>query len=749
MTARVLLALSAALVLGACSSPPAACTAKATTCASDHAVLVCASDGTSMSSFTCASWETCKDGACKAVDGIDVACTPGAATCLTEKVSSVCVAAGVPPTIVGCPQGETCKDGLCSAAAICTPGATECVSSSLMRTCAADGKSWVASDCPAGEACDATTNLCQRPTAVPCSSSESTCVNGVPFVCKKDGTGFDTTPCAANTHCVGAGRCQGNGPTGCIAGTTCNGDTVVTCSNDGKTTTSLQCAVGHSCVVDPATRVASCKAIVCPAGERRCGNPTDPAADKSTVTSTCKADGSGWTSAKCENGSTCFAGLCIFDCMAGDTTCSEDSVVACGAQGKWDLATVANCHDGQRCLVTSPSSASCVDLLCYLSNNEGVCTDPDHYQACVGGILQPAIECPGGCIERSNDKSKDTTPECLPGCSTGETRCLGNAVQTCEAGRWRTPATECNDSSGQVTPKLCLSLSDVQGARKAVCGDPLCATFHALCTPDGQVQYCNDGLLTAATPCPAGTRCTDSTLGCAPTICTDGETSCWDSGSFYSVSYRTCEAGVWSPTYRTCDTSPLTGATKLCQDGHDASGLQKIACVDAGSCAPGATRCSVDLLGLETCKADGTWAAPTPCSFGTCDPKAKVCVAQCIPDAMLCGGPPTTVRGQQGYTKAGKCTADGRLPDWNAAPACSDGTFCYKDPQNQVLGCVECVGTTTATGFVDTRCSSDLGSIEFCGPSNKWDGQIPTQSCGDLVCWDQGYSYPAYCDIMY
>lgn len=732
-----------ALAASACSKGQQ-CTPNAAECAGDRAVLTCPSDGSAWATYTCAAWEKCTGGVCKAVDGIDVACTPGAATCVNDRVLSVCVAAGIAPSIVACHENESCKDGVCVTNATCTAGATECVSPSLMRTCAADGKSWVASACASTESCLATANACARRTDVACTSADNACVNGVPFVCKKDGTGFDTTACPANTHCVQDGRCQGNSATGCIAGSSsCSGDMAVSCSADGKTTTYLQCAVGHACVVDSATKAASCKQLVCSPGARVCGNPTDPNADTTAFVSTCKSDGSGWAVARCETNSLCDGGVCEFDCLPGTTACSDNSIVTCSASGQWELASVNHCTENELCQHYPDGLTRCEDILCAFTANVGLCYGATHFAACKDGHLQLPVPCPGGC----------TGSECFGGCEDAETRCgitssgaIADAVEGCASGQWEPldQATACNDAGGSATPKVCIQLSELPGAHKAVCGDPECKNFGQICTADGKVRKCKDGLLGAEEACPAGLVCTNAVLGCYLPTCSDGETLCIDDLNG-GLGFRKCVGGKWSETYESCGRT-ATGVFKVCHDTTGADGKRLAACYDPTACTPGARRCAKD-GGVQTCDADGAWGVSIPCTIGSCEGVDATCTAQCKPSETICGGVPTSLYGQTAWSKAGKCSTAGRVPDWSTVSDCAVGTYCREDPSGAALGCVECQGSATGNGYVDTRCYAAAPFlVQFCGTGNTWSsGASLTIDCGSMACANATSYEPARC----
>jgi len=377
---------------------------------------------------------------------------------------------------------------------------------------------------------------------------------------------------------------------------------------------------------------------------------------------------------------------------------------------------------------------------------DGVCTDRDHYRACANGLLGAEVECPGGCVGNV----------CRPACVDGETRCAGyssgqdkrpnsTAIETCTGGRWpdKEAAVACNDPLGEAAPTVCIPLSELEGAQVAVCGDPLCAGYRFSCAADGQIRYCEDGVLSAPQDCPTGTLCQDPYTGCGPAECETGESTCMDNYGF-----RTCENGRWSATYSSCGLSATTGMVENCTDTMDSDGLFVALCGEPVGCTEGARRCSGDRLGVETCGADGTWGTAVPCTLGVCDTGDATCTAQCKPGEKLCGGTDTLAWGQPAMTQEGTCTANGRLPDANAYADCPPETACRWD-ETQTLGCVECVGTRTENGYVDTRCSN-MGPIEvqvqFCGPGNTWSGGAPEINCEPFpICIEATTSSPAIC----
>jgi hypothetical protein len=185
-------------------------------------------------------------------------------------------------------------------------------------------------------------------------------------------------------------------------------------------------------------------------------------------------------------------------------------------------------------------------------------------------------------------------------------------------------------------------------------------------------------------------------------------------------------------------------------DVLDSDRRQTGQCYDPAQCPPGAKRCSLDTLGVETCQADGTWGTATACTLGTCTGADATCTAQCKPGEMICGGAWTTVYGQSATTKTAKCSASGRLPDWTTILDCAAGTSCRIDLGGSALGCVECQGSRTETGFVDTRCAGDplagQTEVQFCGDGNTWaSGAAMTIDCGAMFCLAASNSAPAQC----
>ena len=321
----------------------------------------------------------------------------------------------------------------------------------------------------------------------------------------------------------------------------------------------------------------------------------------------------------------------------------------------------------------------------------------------------------------------------------------GDGFVTCTGGKWPDDSTrrDCSTPLDPRTDQTCVTLSDLPNAHKAVCGDAACSHEPAWqCTDTGQIQYCKDGKLQAAVDCPTGQTCGGPGKCVDGDACQVGETWCFDSDG-----YRTCDNGQWSKRYLSC-AAAASGALKLCLNTTDpAGGLRKAVCVDPGTdCTPGAQRCTADLSGVETCGTDRKWAGATSCLVGRCDVSSGSCSAACKPDQQLCGGATSSVFGQLGYKKAGRCSHTGTLPDWTGVPDCAGTSFCRYDGAGNYLGCVDCVGAVrTSNGFVDTKCSADGKSVIFCADDNTWAADSNKQSCGVAACVPAVNNQPAIC----
>jgi sulfatase modifying factor 1 len=142
-------------------------------------------------------------------------------------------------------------------------------------------------------------------------------------------------------------------------------------------------------------------------------------------------------------------------------------------------------------------------------------------------------------------------------------------------------------------------------------------------------------------------------------------------------------------------------------DGHDTG-------VDAGLCVQGATRCSSDGLGVETCGADGGFGAAVACSGAT-----PVCLGgacTCEPGATQCVG--------QTFQRC--VVPDGAAPRWPDGGATCPGTCtltgCGTTPPSCNVLDAGIDGTSAPDGAGVTNCLASDASAQSCCTSNEAPG---------------------------
>lgn len=302
-------------------------------------------------------------------------------------------------------DAHAADNGLAPALVVCSPGQTKCADLQHKSTCSAGGTAWVDVPCDSGEACE--DNQC-RPAI--CQAGASTCQGSAVAQCSARGTALlKVIPCPAGESCV-AGQCQ---PMTCTPGAViCQGNAVATCKNGGQQWTVLNCGGDQACDPNGAGEgIAACRDQVCVAGKTTCkGNRSylcddqglsetvaeDCAANNATCVAgacvaklcqpnamdcaggqatTCKPDGSGWTSAKCADGMVCDAGACIPQlCVPNEVFCDGAQVAECSASGA-KAKIVQTCGDGSACKLGKCAVAAviCGDGLCDSGENAGNC----------------------------------------------------------------------------------------------------------------------------------------------------------------------------------------------------------------------------------------------------------------------------------------------------------------------------------------------------------------------------------------
>lgn len=234
-----------------------------------------------------------------------------------------------------CRGGEVCRGGLCREAcaesdpctgplAACDDAAgfcvqcledTDCPSS---RICVGRICEFFCTDddaCPQGQRCNLTSGECLEPEC----EGDADCPGGFAcraFVCSP----IDEQICTPDTS-------------------TCQGNSVVTCSRDGTQFRSTSCEAGERCVADSPT-AAECRVTVCSPDSIGC---IDAASAYS-----CDATGTVQTRVPCGRDEFCVEGVCeVQACEPGATRCEGDSLATCDALGSSE--TIIACDDTEEC----------------------------------------------------------------------------------------------------------------------------------------------------------------------------------------------------------------------------------------------------------------------------------------------------------------------------------------------------------------------------------------------------------------
>ena len=713
---------------GCKSDPPPGpiCTAGVTDCAGTAVARVCAPDGSGWISAPCPGGSTCSAGTCAGP------CTKGQTQCADDRVALACSPDQASWLSITCRSDEKCDSGMCKldpSAVACVAGKTDCVTNAIGRACMPDGSAWVPFTCSTGFKCDQ--GACVFDGGVRCTPGTGACVEGAPYRCKADGSGYDAAVCASGTTCMGAGQCMG---AVCAVGTTrCSGSGAwLESCPDGTAWVKTPCEAGKLCIdasqVAAPGYVAACLPAGCtPGAATVCGSPTDPSLDATTAYSACAATPSGyaWQATKCATFSYCSPSSpsCRYDCQPSTQTCSTDgrAIVTCNASGKLDAVGAQLCAAGRVCVKTLSGAPACGDSAC-ANGVAGACTADGKVRACdASGTLDPATQatvCATGVCSRG---------ACIAECTNGSQRCTtladGSAgVQVCANDTWgKSLAQTCS------TPTAPSLACFVPTAGQAVCGDTQCAMGGGVCTVDGRLRGCDSGGHLAsdaqAAYCPAGTYCSGGS--CVAATCQPGESICVGGNAV-----RACDNGQWSATYTPCSAS-ADGGLQTCTNTGTTPSRSAICGI---ACAPGARQCVVppgSVAGdpttwIQVCSAGGQWGASQACAAGACGGSAPsaACSTQCIPGRPLCSGTRSYLPelGQYGASQSGTCTSAGALP--TAWATCGAGTSCRLDPSGNAFGCVQCVGGRNEYGISDTRCSGIDGGVstsyETCSLSNNW-----------------------------
>jgi hypothetical protein len=308
---------------------PIVCTAGAKTCEGTVAMKCSAAGTTSTVTADCAlTNKVCQNGICMAK-----VCAPGALQCQAGSVGT-CKADGTGWTLQACPVDQVCASGKC-AAKVCEPETIGC-NGAIASACNGTGSAWVAMDdcgkkgetcvdgaclavsCQAGTIgckgkvlalcnaqgtgvtlgldCGAQGQTCDagKCVAIACSVDALTCQNGQLASCNAAQSGWDLAACPVNQVCSG-GKCLN-----CVPGTTsCSGDMVATCQNDGSLALAV-CDDGNTCTTEACSGFGQCKfsavadGTPCPVGNGwkcKSGKCATPDCPKGTVTILVDVDG--------------------------------------------------------------------------------------------------------------------------------------------------------------------------------------------------------------------------------------------------------------------------------------------------------------------------------------------------------------------------------------------------------------------------------------------------------------------------
>jgi uncharacterized protein (TIGR03382 family) len=319
-----------------------------------------------------------------------------------------------------------------------------------------------------------------------CTAGDSVCTaSGQLQTCAMDAalgcTTWSTTNCPAGSTCQGNTciTCQDQ----CNAGSTrCMGNGVQSCevAANGCTAwgTAQACAAGELC---SSGSCGTCQA--CTEGERRCQDTSTELCTRNAVTG-CTA----WTPSSCAAGTSCDNGRCAAcntACTAGVTRCNGNAIESCEA-------------DAQGCTVwvqSATCSGACNNGRC------GTCSNPCTLGAkrCNGGTAETCEANSAGCGEWKASQTCGAGQACVAGacascpatCEVGAVRCGNGVVEECAVGAtgcpvWRTTGA-CADGSSCAGGECRVPCTSEESS---VCGtDAVCQQFEEgyYCVPSRDV----------------------------------------------------------------------------------------------------------------------------------------------------------------------------------------------------------------------------------------------------------------------
>lgn len=279
-----------------------------------------------------------------------------------DKTALLCVECASPSD---CGPGLVCVANACQEP-ICIPGAKDCANQGTAKQCNSDGSAWQEFDCPDASVC--VDGDCAK---VVCSAAKKFCQGTKVMVCDATGTAFSLSiDCLAISSqkmvCEG-GQCV---PEACTPGQTLCMDakTQASCKTDSSVYTNVACAPDAACEND------ACKPLVCPPGKTYCDG---------VKVMTCSALGT-WSQLVQDCGAQkkfCAAGACTATapvCTAGAKQCIGASLQTCNPDGSgW---STASCDDANAC-----TDDVCTVNACIHTANSAPCGTPGSCSACKGG----------------------------------------------------------------------------------------------------------------------------------------------------------------------------------------------------------------------------------------------------------------------------------------------------------------------------------------------------------------------------
>lgn len=584
------------------------CTPGDKKCATDGAAKVCDNDGSAWVVTLCGDGKICNAGDC-VLDVKGAECTPGQGRCIGTTTRLRCLPQGKGFESFDCPATAPCANGECQGP-VCNIGDTSCSQDTkgrqTVRTCT-DGTSFTETPCGISDACtfvsDGVRSVAKCVTQTACGFS-GTRVCGSPTdpsldpsksfsECRFTNSGTTTW---SRVDCTAPATCDPANPgctTTCLPGETrCAGDSgFQTCGTDATWGSLQKCSGNLACRQGTATTLGD-------------GSVKPPGAE--CVDRECALLSAGFTGTPSNPGFD--GGFGGFGGSAGKPGAGGFPFPPPGGFG----GTFGG-------LPTGPATGLCD------GNQIRVCS-PD-------GTLQPSADCKVGVCKAvtTNVISGYHPGTCSNDCKAGESRCVSDGLPlflTCAAdGTWSTTYQTCGQA--------CTTATDVDGTRTALCGDN-CLPNSTRC--DGNnVQTCGAGKTwLPSVACTVG-RCSTATgsaaciADCVPgsTVCTGDFKPASDGVSTGTASSATCtSAGLLPSTPTAC------AGTKTCRTSKNGSTIGCVECM--GPNAPGGndsglvdTRCAQG-TDLQTCNQQNTWATATNCGSGmSCFIGSPVACGQC------------------------------------------------------------------------------------------------------------------------